>query len=87
VIAKLHSFEKMNWEDIIRSGSHPIEVQKCDRTARERLLKIQQDDIDELMSFRISGKKRVWCIRDNNIMRVLWWDPNHEICPSLKAHT
>ena len=47
---------------------------------------IQQDDIDKLMSFRIAGKKRVWCIQDRNIMRVLWWDPQHEICRVPKAY-
>jgi len=87
VIERLHEFEKMNWEQIIRTGSHPIEIWKCEKAARDRLAEIKQDDIDELMSFRITGLKRVWCIQDRNIMRVLWWDPEHAVCPSPKKNT
>ena len=58
------------------------------KSARDRLQKLKLDDIDELMSFRISGKERVWSIRQlNNVMKVLWWDPNHEIYPIRKRHT
>ena len=82
VMDRLHEFETKTWDEITRTGSHPIEVYKCEKSARDRLTDIQQDDVDELMSFRISGKKRVWCIQDRNIMRILWWDPDHLICPA-----
>ena len=87
VIERLHEFETKEWDEIVRGGSHPIQVYKCEKPARDRLVEIQQDDVDELMSFRISGKKRVWCIQDRNIMRVLWWDPDHAICPSHLKNT
>jgi hypothetical protein len=87
VIERLHEFETKTWDEIIKTGSHPIEVYKCEKDARDRLFAIQQDDIDELMSFRISGKKRVWCIQDRNIMKVLWWDPDHLICPAHLKNT
>lgn len=87
VIERFHEFEKMNWDQIIATGSHPIAVYQCEKPARDRLAEIQQDDLDELMSFRISGQKRAWCIQDCNIMRVLWWDPEHKVCPSPKKHT
>jgi hypothetical protein len=87
VIDRLHEFEKMNWDQILSTGSHPIDIGDCKKSAKDRLAEIKQDDIDALMSFRIAGKKRVWCIQDQNIMRVLWWDPEHAVCPSLKKHT
>jgi hypothetical protein len=87
VVERMHQFEKMNWQEIIGTGSHPIEVYRCEKLARDRLIEIQQDDVDELMSFRIAAQKRVWCIQDQNIMRVLWWDPEHQVCPSEKKHT
>jgi hypothetical protein len=87
VVARLHEFERMNWDEIIKTGSHPISVSDCEKSAKDRLAEIQQDDLDELMSFRISGKKRVWCIKDHNIMRILWWDPEHSVCPSEKKNT
>jgi hypothetical protein len=87
VMERLHEFETKTWDEITKTGSHPIEVYKCEKAARDRLTEILQDDLDDLMSFRISGKKRVWCIKDRNIMKVLWWDPDHQICPSHLKNT
>ncbi|MDE0309513.1 MAG: hypothetical protein OXI60_06735 [Acidiferrobacterales bacterium] len=87
VIEKLQEFEKKNWNEIISSGSHPILVGKLVKPARNRLQEIELDDIDQLMSFRLSGKERVWCIQQQQskgVMKVLWWDPNHEVCPVTK---
>lgn len=87
VMNRLREFEIKSWEELMRTGSHPVEVWKCERSAQDRLAEIKQDDLDELMSFRIAGKKRVWCIKDRNIMRILWWDPEHEICPAYLRNT
>ncbi len=87
VIERMHQFEKMNWQEIIKTGSHPIEVYRCEKEARDRLAEIQQDDVDELMSFRLGAVKRFWCIQDCNIMRILWWDPGHQVCPSPPKYT
>ena len=86
-IEKLYSFETMDLTTINRAGSHRVELARLSKEARKRLEKIRQDDVDHLMSFRLSGKKRIWCIDDINIMNILWWDPNHTVCPSLKRHT
>lgn len=84
VMEKLHEFEGKNWADIINTGSHPIVIQDLCKAARDRLADIKLDDVDELMSFRLTGPNRVWCIQAGNIMRALWWDPEHMICPSKK---
>lgn len=87
IVEKLHEFETKPWTEILRSGSHLVKLHRLEKAARDRLVEIQRDDIDDLMSFRITGENRVWCIRTGHIMRVLWWDPKHEVCPSLKKHT
>ena len=87
VIEKLQEFEKKNWNEIIRGGSHPIPVTDIMKPARDRLQTIHKDDTDELMSFRLTGTNRVWCIRQLNVMKVLWWDPDHQICPAPKKRT
>lgn len=87
VIERLQEFESKNWNEIIVTGSHPIAVGDLVKSARSRLQQLKRDDIDELMSFRLSGGERVWCIRESNVMKVLWWDPHHEICPAHKRHT
>ncbi|MER8975442.1 MULTISPECIES: hypothetical protein [unclassified Mesorhizobium] len=79
VIEKLHEFETKSWQQIIDGGSHPIETYRLEKSARDRLSEIKQDDVDDLMSFRLSGANRVWCIQSGHIMRVLWWDPEHQV--------
>lgn len=86
-IEKLHSFETMDLTTINKAGSHRVELARLSKEARKRLEKIRQDDVDYLMSFRLSGKKRIWCIADINIMKILWWDPDHTVCPAPKRHT
>lgn len=87
VMEKLHKFESMDMSAINNSGSHSIEIDKISKEGKDRLIEIQQDDIDELMSFRIMGKPRVFCIPHGSVMRVLWWDPEHRVCLSEKKNT
>ena len=87
VMEKLHVFETMEETAIRGQGSHPVPLADFAKSAFDRLVAIQLDDIDELMSFRITGAGRVWCRMDRNMMLVLWWDPQHEVCPSQKRGT
>ncbi|WAH58485.1 hypothetical protein LZ023_02535 [Pseudomonas silvicola] len=82
VMERLHCFEGMDQKQLQMSGSHPIAISSLSREAQRRLEHIQQDDVDELMSFRITGPKRVFCIRERNVMRVLWYDAAHGVCLS-----
>lgn len=84
VIEALRVFETKTWQEINEMGSHPIEAYRLDKIARDRLEAIGQDDIDDIMSFRLNGRNRVWCIRMQNVMRVIWWDPDHKVYPVAK---
>jgi predicted DNA-binding transcriptional regulator AlpA len=42
---------------------------------------------NDLFSLRLSSLERLWGLRSNDVFSVLWWDPNHQICPSPKKHT
>lgn len=63
VIEKLHEFEGKTWAQIIETGSHAIEVHEICKEARDRLVEIERDDLDELMSFRLTGPNRVGATR------------------------
>ncbi len=87
VVTKLREFEGKHWEEIKRTGSHPIPIHKLDKSARDRLQKLRLDEFDELMSFRLTGTNRAWAYwlpEQQNIMRLLWWDPDHKVCPVEK---
>ena len=86
VIEKLHEYEDKTWAQILETGSHPIEVHKICKEARDRLVEIERDDIDELMSFRLTGPNRVWCDKKGHVMRILWWDAEHKVYPTPKDH-
>jgi hypothetical protein len=89
IFYKLGHFETRTWADIKGDGNnHAVEIQSCPNPeVPKRLAEIHLDDIDELFSLRLSGKERVWGILEAHILKILWWDPNHEVWPSTKKHT
>jgi len=87
VRSKLAQFESMRWHDIFQAAggqNHEVPRHRICRDARNRLEAIGQADVDFLVSLHLSGRERVWGIMDENVLKLLWWDPNHLICPSHK---
>ena len=84
VMSKLCEFETKNWSDITRSGSHPIATSDLGDAARKRLVEIEKDDLDELLSLRLAGANRVWCVKNGHLLRPLWWDADHQVYPVAK---
>ena len=88
VLDRLGSYESMSWQEIDGpSKSHGVEFGSLAPKAQRRLMEIEQDDAAEYFSLRINAKARLWGIRDQHVLRILWWDPRHEVCPSHKKHT
>ena len=87
ILTKMSNFETMKWPEILNRNNHAVPISKICPEAQRRLKELKQDDVDELISLRLAGEKRVWGIRDQNILKILWWDPEHTVCPFLKTHT
>lgn len=87
ILQKLRQFDTMRWQEIEGPDHHAIERHKLSKDAQDRLTKIKQDDVDEIFSFHFSGKPRIIGIRDRDVVKLLWWDPAHGVCPSTKKHT
>ena len=87
ILSKMRLWETMTWNEIEGKRDHSINVESLSNIAQKRLEDIQLDDIDEVFSLHIDGKKRLFGIRDRNIFKVLWWDREHKVCPSPKKHT
>ena len=85
----------MTWQEIEQqsggrskgTNSHPIPVDQLTKEARDRLLELQIDDVDELFSLRLEGKVRVFGVRSGHVMQLLWFDFEHSICESKKKNT
>lgn len=87
---KLGHFESMTWSEILVQSSqqnHKVKIADLCKEARDRLEQTGLDDIDELISLRITARERVWGILDQAVLKVLWWDPDHAVCPSPQRHT
>jgi hypothetical protein len=84
---KLKSFESMTWGAIIGPQSHGVSTESLCKDARDRLAALRLDELEELFSLRLSGKERIWGVLEHNVLILLWWDPDHQVCPSLKKNT
>ena len=59
----------------------PVSVGHLIAAAQTRLRELRHDDVDELFSLRLTGRARVYGIRDGRALKLLWYDHNHEIYP------
>jgi hypothetical protein len=87
---KLASFESMTWSEILvkaKKQNHAVAISLICKEARKRLEETCMADVDELTSLHLAGKQRVWGILREGVLSLLWWDPEHIICPSLLKHT
>lgn len=87
IFQKMSHFETNTWCEVLNRNSHAVKIEKLSKEAQRRLIEIGQDDIEEIVSLRITGEKRLWGIRDQNILKILWWDPKHTVCKSNLKHT
>lgn len=95
LLPKLQDFESMSWHEIDKASggrrqgtnSHPIDVEKLCKEAQDRLTELNINDIDQVYSLRLQGEHRVIGIRENNILKIIWFDFKHEICVSEKKNT
>jgi hypothetical protein len=77
----LCSMEKQTWP---MDRSKQIPVENICRGAQRRLEERGLDDAEDLVELRVTGAGRIWGIRYGSIFAFLWWDPQHEVCPSLR---
>lgn len=87
---KLSQFETMTWREMLMDAKkryHNVPIANLSSAAQARLEQLGQADIDQILSLRISAKERVWGIQHSAVVNLLWWDPEHQVCPSEKKHT
>lgn len=95
VIRKIIDYSSMTWSEIKRqthddgkSKHHFIVRDKLSKEANDRFSnKRLEEDSDSIFSFALQNKLRIVGIRRGKVFHVLWYDPNHEVCPSKKKHT
>lgn len=91
IYPKLKDLESNTWDEIrlqthrgkggMKSNNHLVQVGKLCEKARKRLVDLKLDDNDELYSLRLEGKIRIYGIRKENYLDIIWVDLNHEVYP------
>ena len=95
LLLRLKDFEVKNWKQILsytsgrknNTKNHAISINDLDKEAKKRLEEIKLDDRDKLYSLSVTGKRRVWGTISDGIFFIVWYDTEHEVCPSKKRHT
>lgn len=63
-------------------------AQTLSRAAVERLTDLHLEEfVDNLYSLRLNNTHRIIGIRDRQVFQILWWDPDHKVCPSAPKNT
>jgi hypothetical protein len=86
IFPRIKAFESMTWDEARGRGEHYVAISKLIKPAQNRLIEIGLDDLDRLYRLSIKGLQRIWGFRRGNAFCVLWYDPNHCVCPSRKKN-
>jgi hypothetical protein len=86
VLVFLRQLENNSWKEILFQDdgkrNHSIASNRLCPEAQERLRALKLDDFEMLYSFRVTKRKRLWGIRVDHTLFILWWDPEHLVYPS-----
>lgn len=87
VLCFLSSLESMTWHKIKQQSGgrghkggtnhHTVQVVELTKPARDRLRELKLDEHSELFSLRANNRTRIYGIRNNKIIKVLWYDEYH----------
>lgn len=64
-----------------------IPKEKMISKAQKRIAEIGLEDYDGLWHLDPQGKPRIWGLLHHHIFYFVWWDPEHEVCPSALKNT
>ncbi|MCY3956656.1 MAG: hypothetical protein OXF47_11770 [Nitrospira sp.] len=92
IFTKLKSIDSMTWAELARAtggrnngnNHHFVQVKDLAKQAKDRLKEKNQEDVTQLFSLRLNARTRIYGIRDGRALKLLWYDPNHTVCPVTK---
>lgn len=88
VLKMLATMEQRTWDEAAGTGNvgtcKRIPAEDLCRDAQHRLVDLELDDQVGLWEIRVTSRARLWGVRLDAVFYVLWWDPNHEVCPGTR---
>lgn len=87
VISKLKDYEGMTWGEIIQASggrshgnnNHFENVSDLIPEAQQRWRDLKLDEYDRVFSLRLTSEQRLYGILENGVLKIVWFDQNHEI--------
>lgn len=77
----LHRYENTEWQELQKQNScHPFPVEKIVPRAQRRLCD-KCPDVDSLFQVSVGEIPRVWGVRKEDILYLVWYDPDHTVYP------
>ncbi|SFO94039.1 hypothetical protein SAMN05216343_10158 [Oscillibacter sp. PC13] len=93
VLQKIISYSNMTWSEVKRqthdngkSKHHFLDIESLssDATCRIRAKRLEERS-DSIFSFALQNKLRIIGYREDEKFHAVWFDPQHEFCPSHKG--
>lgn len=90
IIHKLKSYEGMTWGEIIKAtggrkngnNNHYENISDLIPEAQKRWKELHLEEYDRIFSLRLTNLQRLYGILYDEVFRIIWFDPIHEIYPS-----
>lgn len=94
-VEKMIVYSCMSWAQIKaqthdngKSKNHLLDTECMSKVAKDRFIQMGLTEYsDSIFSLAFNNKLRIVGIRKGKEFHVLWYDKNHEVCPSVKKHT
>lgn len=80
---RLKSFESMTWNEILVKAKKQHHQIDTDGICAEAQADLEANGIflEKVVSLHLTGKERMWGYLEAGVLVLLWWDPDHVICP------
>ena len=90
VLGKIIEYSNMTWDSVKKqthdkkSKHHYLESGFSASALQRIKVKLSEDEQDSIFSFALQNKLRLIGIREQEKFHVIWYDPEHQFCPSKK---
>ena len=82
IIQALQSYEGCTWHEVReKKHCHPWGVDAIPRECAKRLAQ-RQIDVEQLYQISLGNKPRIIGYKDRGVFYLMWWDKDHEFCPT-----
>ncbi len=82
IIQRLQSYEGQVWHDLkLDHRCHPWGLDEIPKECYSRLEE-RQIDIEQLYQIPLGSKPRIIGYKDRQVFYLMWWDKEHEFCPT-----